>query len=455
MVQRLLFGVLALAAACSETARVPPAPVDRFYRPTGMAVHGERLLVASSNSDLRFDFDEGGSVIAVAPTTGADAATRISAVRIPSFAGELAVADAGDCGLDTTLALVPVRGDDAVFAVDVAADGALSCGSRCEVPLSGRFGDPNAIVVACGADRARAFVGYLRGVDAVAWVSAIDLRELRAATPSGAPLVESGTLGAGPVRGMAYDALKERLWVTGVATSAPTPLRAIELGGGCSIARDLRDGGCPRLSIATSALPAGLELRGIALSSEASNPAPAEPRRVYLTARRYETEVAASAGGRTTDLGGVLVVADLVEAAAGVELRVVRTIEEVGAGAAAVAVLPGRGPLIRDVVAAIASDSGDLVIYDDETGERRRFARDPSTGAPLLGRVPWSLAVQPLPEGASAVCGAAPCARIFVSSFEESFVTAIDVPLDAPTTADFAARGPDGLLQRIGPEVSP
>jgi hypothetical protein len=458
MVQRLLFGVLALAAACSETARVPPAPLDLFYRPTGMAVHGERLLVASSNSDLRYDFDEGGSVIAVAPTAEGNAAARVSAVRIPSFAGELAVADMSACGLDTTLALVPVRGDDAVFALDVGVDGALSCGSRCEVPLSGRFGDPNAIVVACGADRARAFVGYLRGVDAVAWVSAIDLRELRAATPSGAPLVESGTLGLGPVRGMAYDALKERLWVTGVATAVPTPLRAIELGGGCSIARDLRDGGCPRLAIATSALPAGLELRGIALSSEASNPAPDDARRVYLTARRYDTELAAIAGGRTNDLGGVLVVADLVEAAGTVELRVVRTIEGVGDGAAAVAVLPAR-PGRRDVVAAIASDSGDLVVYDDETGERARIARDPSTGAPLLGHVPWSLAVQPLPEGASEICEAAapgaPCARIFVASFEESFVTAIDVPLDALMGADFAATGPDGLPARIGPGVSP
>jgi hypothetical protein len=461
-VKRLLFSVLALAAACGETAKVPPAPLDRFYRPTGMAMHGERLLVASSNSDLRYDFDEGGSVLAVAPNAAGSAAARLSGVRIPSFAGDLAVADAAACGLDTTLALVPVRGNDAVFALDLGADGTLSCGSGCEVPLSGPFGDPNAIVVACGGGRARAFVGYLRGVDSAAWVSAVDLEELlsvRAGNPSGAPVVESGTLGLGPVRGMAYDPLKERLWVTGVATSTPTPLRAIELGGGCSIERELRDGGCPRRTVATSALPAGLELRGIALSNAASNPpvAPggAEARRVYLTARAYDTEVAAAAGGRTDDRGGVLVIADLVEGVAGVELRVVRTIEPVGEGAAAVAVLPAR-PGQRDLVAVIASDSGDVLVYDDQTGELRRFARNASTGAPLLGHAPWGLAVQPLPAGAgSAVCGGAACARIFVGSFGESFVTAIDVPLDAPMSADFAATDAKGLPISIGPQVSP
>jgi hypothetical protein len=461
-VKRLLFSVLALAAACGETSKVPPAPLDRFYRPTGMAMHGERLLVASSNSDLRYDFDEGGSVLAVAPNAAGSAAARLSGVRIPSFAGDLAVADAAACGLGTTLALVPVRGNDAVFALDVGADGGLTCAAGCEVSLSGPFGDPNAIVVACGGGRARAFVGYLRGVDSAAWVSAVDLEELlrvRAGNPSGAPLVESGTLGLGPVRGMAYDPLKERLWVTGVATSSPTPLRAIELGGGCSIERELRDGGCPRRTVATSALPAGLELRGIALSNAASNP-PIEPggaeaRRVYLTARAYDTEVAAAAGGRTDDRGGVLVIADLVEGVAGVELRVVRTIERVGEGAAAVAVLPAR-PGQRDLVALIASDSGDLLIYDDQTGELKRFARNAKTGAPLLGHAPWGLAVQPLPAGTGREpCLGGACARIFVGSFGESFVTAIDVPLDAPMSADFAAYDENGLPDPIGPQVSP
>jgi hypothetical protein len=42
-----------------------------------------------------------------------------------------------------------------------------------------------------------------------------------------------------------------------------------------------------------------------------------------------------------------------------------------------------------------------------------------------------------------------------VGSFGESFVTAIDVPLDAPMSADFAATDAKGLPISIGPQVSP
>lgn len=442
--RRLPILALALAAACGETVTVPEAPLDRLYRPTGLAVHEGRLLVASSNADLRFDFQRGGSVIALEPRSGpADVAMRVAgAERIPSFAGELVVADAAACGLaGPSLALVPVRGDDAVFALELGPGGAVSCGSGCEVRLAGPFGDPSAAAVACGGGRARAFVGYLRGVDTAAWVSALDLRELervRAGAPSGAPLVESAALGAGPVRGMAYDAVWDRLWVTGVATASPTPLRVVELAGGCSLGREPRDGGCPSRDVGAAALPRGLELRGIALSNLASNPAPEAERRVYLTARWYDPELAAAAGGRNDEAGGELVVADLVEAPAGVELRLVRRVPLFGNGAAAVRVLPPRAGQ-RDVVAVVVSDSGQLLVYDDETGARRWFGADLlGSGAPLVGRTPWGLAVQPL---------STETARLFVGSFQEDVVTPIDVPLAAPATAQIAGR--------VGPEVLP
>jgi hypothetical protein len=83
-----------------------------------------------------------------------------------------------------------------------------------------------------------------------------------------------------------------------------------------------------------------------------------------------------------------------------------------------------------DVVAVLAVDEGELLIYDDETRSVHTFTRSDATGAPELGHQPYGLAWDPALVGTMA--------RLYVGSFAESFVTPIDVPLDAPDQPVFA-----------------
>ncbi|MGC3998758.1 MAG: hypothetical protein QM767_15405 [Anaeromyxobacter sp.] len=118
-------------------------------------------------------------------------------------------------------------------------------------------------------------------------------------------------------------------------------------------------------------------------------------RRMYVALRLYDADVASAIGTRPTyDIGGLLVVLELREGAFG-EPRpvVVRTID-IGLGASELAVLPARDGM-RDLVAVAATEDGLLWIYDDESGAMVKvFGRDPTTGGPVLGHLPFGLAVQ-------------------------------------------------------------
>jgi hypothetical protein len=199
---------------------------------------------------------------------------------------------------------------------------------------------------------------------------------------------------------------------------------------------------------AVGAVPVGLELRGIALAHEVPG---APVRRAYVSARIYDAAASQSAGGRVGDFDGLLLVVDLAEdASGGLVLDVVDELP-IGYGAADVRVLPQRfdpitGAPRPDVVAALAADDGVVWIYDDETGARVAIGRSPKTGAPSVGPVPWGLAVDP------EVLPGTNVARVYAGSFQESFVTPIDVPLDDPGAAAVAV---DASLapRRIGPGV--
>jgi hypothetical protein len=422
-VRRLAFVGVLVAAACGADPRPDPGPADRFYLPTGIGVHEGRLLVASSNADLRYDDGTGGSVISV--DSAEDPARLAGTVHIGSFAGELAVADARECPVHDpdsgSMALVAARGADVLYRVRIAEGGALSC-DGCEVPLaSGRARDAFAVGVACGGGIARAYVGYLRSPAGRAWITQVDLAQPDLAAEGA---VQHAEHGPGQARGFAFDAARKRLFVVEALTGAAPVLRWIDLLGGCRIDRPLAEGGCAAGSTAVGQIPAGLELRSIALSTSS-----APSRRAYVTARIYDPALAAQAGGRVGDFDGLLLVADLVDdVAGGVEFRLVRQIP-IGYGASGVRVLPGREER-PDVVAVLAADEGVLWIYDDETGGLGAVGRD-AAGRPRVGRVPFGLAVDrvlhPDPAGTGGV------AHVYVGSFQESFVTRIDVPLADPT----------------------
>ncbi len=419
--RRLAWSVAALAVACGTEAKLEAGPLDRMYLPTGLAVHDHKLLVASSNADLRYDDETGGSVIAFDPTN-LDAIRIVphGAVNIRSFAGDLAVADKDACGIPEALAIVATRGSNTLNVLTISDLGALSC-DRCGIPISASFVDPLAVAVACGGGKTRAFVGYLRAASSEAWISEYYL----ATSPNNpAGTLRNGLVGVGPVRALAYDAAHDRLYVAGLATGQPTPLRWLDLGG-CKVG-ETGAGACTVGQAAIPAIPPGVELRSIALA----HPFATAPQRAFLTGRVYDPTSAATAGGRTVDYGGLLIVVDLVENAfGGVDIELVDSLP-IGRGAQDVRVLPPRGLDRRDVVVALAVDDGELWIYDDDTGSLARFGRNAATGAPELGHQPYGLAVDAELVGT--------VARLYVGSFAESFVTPIDVPLATPDQPVFA-----------------
>ena len=426
--RRLAWCAAALVVACGGTAKTEPGPLDRFHMPTGLAVDEGRLLVASSNADLLYDDATGGSVLALDPSS-LDTVRVVGAVNVRSFAGDLAVAnELGAAGSPSSLAVFATRGSNTLNVLRVGASApVLSC-ERCGIPITGTYGDPLPAAVACGGGRARAFVSYLSAQHGAAWVSEVDL------SPGSVGTVRTMSVGAGPVRGFAYDPTHDRLYLAGLATGSPTPLRWIELAG-CTVGAAAGAGACSIGQATFPSLPAGIELHSIALA----HPFPGAPQRAYLTARLYDVASAAVAGGRTTDYGGLLLVIDLLESSrGGVQPQVVRALS-IGRGAQDVRVLPARAGQ-RDVVVALAVGDGELWIYDDETLAVSVFGRPSAsgaTGAPVLGHDPYGLAVDPDLVGTMG--------RVYVGSWRDSFVTPIDVPLDAPDRASFAG----GAQRRI------
>jgi hypothetical protein len=406
--RRLAWCAAALAAACGGEVTPLPGPLDHIVLPTGIAFQGGQLLVASSNADLLFDVGTGGAVIAIDPASGL---AQPGGANITSFAGELAVADPAICTSigPLPLAITPTRGANTLNVLTV--DGAkLTCDGRCGLPLSGGGIDPLAVTVGCSARGSRAYVGYLQAQGALAWVSQFDLN------PDD-PSLRHMSLGTGPVRGFAYDPARERLYALGVATATPTPLRWLDLAG-C----DFGAPGAAGCTVHEATFPeqsTGIELRAMAL---ASTSAPGAPQRAYLVGRRYNVITAATVGGRADDLGGVLLSVDLVDDPfGGLEIQVVNEVE-FGRGAEGVRLLPHR-PGLRDVVVALAQDAGELLVYDDETGAYHVIGRDEATGVPFLGHQPFGLAVDPVPVGS--------VAKVYVGGFRESWVTPVNVSLDA------------------------
>lgn len=454
VLRRAAWCALALAAACGAEKTAGPAPLTGIRLPTGMAVQDGRVLVVDSNADLLYDEGSGGVLLdlVIGPSF---AVSTVGAVRTHSMGGDLAVArpDAVGTGFPageacaaaadlppalavstTPLAVFATRGSNTLNVVAVAGGerDALSCtapGARCGIPTNGAgFGDPYALAVACGGGRARAYVGYLSAQGTAGWVGELDLRTLE---------IKNQFVGQGAVRGLAYDRDRDRLYLTGLATGLPTPLRWVNLSGcdfGSSVASEACSYGSVQLPVVAGTF--GVELHGIALARRAVQGS-AEPIRAYASGLLYDLAAAASAGYRTTAFGSVLVVMDLYDDPfGGVEPRIV-AIHDVPGGAQTVSVLPrptGWPVTRRDVIAVVSSDTGSLTVLDDETGAMDVFGLDASgpsaTGAPILGHQAYGLAVDPLLSGSTA--------RLWIGSFLDGFITPLDVTVDPSLVATFA-----------------
>jgi len=431
-----VFAVLA-AAACTPVER-PPAPLDRFTFPTGLTLADGHLLVVSSNFDLTYEDDKGGTVMSIdtdASIAGSMAVT--SAVRIPSFGGEIAVARKAACpALASDQALVPNRLSGELFRLGLGADGGLSCGADCRIPITDPGeGDPFAVEVVCRNDTAKAYVGWLRTRTGSACsassasttcgvISEIPLEPGGADPVNGTVLVNSGG-----IRKLAYrDDLGLLFFL-----STGSRVGWIDLSGGCEIASS--DTSCPAQSVELGSLVVGAEVRSIGFSS------PGLPLRLYVTAKLFDPVAAAS--GVQNDVGGVLMVLSLRPASTGgYDARLLRTVP-LGTGATELEVIPRAGK--RDLVVVSVTDDGEVWFWDDEIGAVTGVIGRDEKGRPRAGTQPYGLAFEDLGTGVRPI-------RLYVGSFGDAVVSVWEVNPDDPDPLATYTDGTHGaeLVKRIG-----
>ncbi len=452
----LLLPALALAAAlaaCGPGTAGNPPPLDRFYFPVGVAAvpvsGGTAVLVSSTNFDLLYDPASGGTVISVDPLQAAGPALPPAvplppaavhgSVRIPSFGGPIAVADAGACGLPASLALLASRYSDELYRIAIDAAGGLSCGAGCALRLDPRRTNPYGVTIACRRSaggtvvRHDAFVTYLRAAGAVPEVSQIDLTS---ADGSAQPVALDFAATGRHAYASAYDALADHLWVTGqVAGSAP--LWVVDLATPC----DRSAAGCPVVHLVGDLYPfvPGAEPRGIALSTpDTIDPVTAQPfpRRAYVAARVYDPDLATSVLARPGfDVAAKLFVLDVgTDVGGNPTVRIARVVD-LPLGADEVKLLSVR-PGKRDLLAISCVEEGTVVLYDDDVGAVVKTfgaSSGPSDtshmpeAAPRTGRQPVGLAV--VPSGA--------VDRLYVTAFLSDVVQVIEVDPQQPARADF------------------
>lgn len=445
-----------LALSCAKGATRPDAPKDVLHYPAWIAAFGQQLLVVNLDQDLAYD---AGAVVAVdGSAASATSGAVLGGVPVPNMAGQLLLVDAAAAGpcaarLDSSsgayavpFAMVGGRFEDALFSIPLAAgstqpfDGWVQ---RIDLhPFSASV--PFGVGYTCspGPDQTpRAWVAYQSGQNSVGYVAQVDLTK----PPNAAGSVVQVLVGNGPPRSFAYDRDRDRLYFTSREQDLSAPVRWIQVGNGCQSfdggIQDERQGGChvdggfdlslqfrgaePNAIQLASGDAAGTPFQCTA-AGFVGQPCP----RAYLSVRMYDADLAAFLGARpSTDLGGKLMVLELPEGGLGrPEPQVVAQVD-IGMIAGDVHLIPRTGK--RPLVAVTAVDDDQLWIYDDQVGAVVKVFGRNANGVPPLGHEPVGLASMDVgdPSGLGAT------ERVFVTSYKDDWVSAVDVPLDAPGEA--------------------
>ncbi len=462
MKQTLVLILLALSA-CDENLSHTQPPMDHFFFPVGIALTpvaggntaasgNQALLVVSSNFDLRYDKQEGATLLSVDPglydpATGLGSAGRPNGdllklgpgAQLGSYAGPVAIADGVTCpGLTGgPQAFVASRYTRKLYRF-LVQDGAVapcSLDRPCQFDLDKDLLDPAPLGLACRSDglRQSLWVSYLRSPrvgnvrPGTGWLSEFDLGDL-------GKQPRTIALAPGPVGDMAYDAQNDRLYAVGRFAGLTAPLYILDLPACVHHHKDAQGvPDCPTARVQTVDLyPSlrGAELVGIALS----NPQPGRPRLAYISARVYDESYAAATQSRPPfDIGGALLVVELEEGVSGEPSGRIRQVVPIGLGAGMVRVLPVRSGL-GDLVVVPSSGDGSLYVFDDQTHAVSRIVSlDEATGAPEAGRIPSSITVED--RGTEAL--------VYVAAFSDWSVSILRVPLANPDEADLV-RHPAG-----------
>lgn len=452
---------LAAVAACSDSFPPVPGPLDRFYFPVGLAVRrlpagNTALLVVSANFDLRYDFDVGGSVLAVDPDASGNTLagdpptlTVLGGLNIGSFGGEVDYLAGSGVAWPNELpghACEPLvgllapgaakvvttsRGKQLVYAIDMDAQGRLAC-DGCATSVPTQALDPYDVTAVCSRPDsggvARAYVTHLRATDSAGLLTEIDLLGGGSTTlflgpsPTFSATFDPGSPTASPPDPGG------RLFVTSqIAFLGQMPLRWFNA---LATPADQQP--------ALQAHNVGVDVLGaVTRQFVVYRDPPTNTVKGYLRLDLFDYNLASLSGIFVTT-GGALAVYDLTPNAWNEPsmqlLRMVPTCN--GSGQLRVLPRPGAGALL----AMTCDGDGTLMFYDDEVGAMvGRIGLDPSTGNPLLGYRPFGLAVEPREAGRCLRDGN-PCTRLYVAAFDSSWINVVEMDVSTPADATIVKR---------------
>jgi hypothetical protein len=465
-----------MAAGCRDSYPVVLPPDDIFYYPVGLAVRqmpptlatpagSSQLVVVSSNFDLRYQESDGGTVLVVDPDAsqdsilGGDLAVYPNGFqRIGSFGGQVAVVEqacppgwpqcptaCSQLSADPAVAaggaqvLLGSRAIQTLYRMEMAADGSLTCGTGCASVQGVQLLDPYGVATVCnsngGTDRADGYFTYLRGPSSQGWLTRMDLT-----TGS----VNVLALGISPTYGAAYASLGDWLFISGGASGGLAPLRWINPS-----VENATSGGYdfPVFNtFVTSGVVLGSSARAVAISNDGLL--------LFLAVDLYDADLLANTGAYLLE-GGALVVFSIARDAYQQPSMALQQVVPTCLGTGDLKVLPPR-PGRGDLVALTCDQEGSLVIYDAELGFVTSYiGLDPDTGLPILGRLPFGIAAEPIDPARAITVPASPtaydpspcvlggsCDRLYVGSFLDNWVNILEMDPDRPESI--------ALVKRIG-----